>query len=94
MRTLLVALLLVPRLVAADAPAATTTKLTLDQVIAKAVANPRVQMSEGDRDAASARVDEADAARLPRVKVTAFTTISPEIHCDDPTCDKTSPTKF
>jgi len=92
MRTLLVALLLVPRLVAADPPAA--TKLTLDQVIAKAVANPRVQMSEGDRDAASARVDEADAARLPRVKVTAFTTISPEIHCDDPVCDKTSPTKF
>ena len=90
MRTLLVALLLLPRLVAAETP----TKLTLEQVIAKAVANPRVQMSEGDRDAASARIDEADAARLPRVKVSAFATISPEIHCDDPACNSTSPKNF
>ena len=90
MRTLLVALLLlVPRLVFADA------KLTLDQVIAKAVANPRVQMAAGDRDAAAARVDEADAARLPRVKVTAFATISPEIRCtNNDNCQTTTPTNF
>jgi outer membrane protein TolC len=88
MRTLLVALLLVPHLAAADG------KLTLDQVIAKAVANPRVQMAESDRDSAAARVDEADAARLPRVKLTAFATISPEIHCLDMQCDMTTPTNF
>jgi len=69
-------------------------KLTLDQVIAKAVANPRVQMAESDRDSAAARVDEADAARLPRLKLTAFATISPEIHCLDAACDMTSPTNF
>ena len=63
-----------PRYARAEPP-----KLTLDQVIAKAIANPRVQMANGDRDAAAARVDEADAARLPRLKATAFGTISPEI---------------
>src|SRR5215467_11144775 len=80
---------LVPSLAVA-APA----KLTLDQVIAKAVANPKVQMAEGDRDAAAARVDEADAARLPRVKVTAFGTISPHITCSDPGCTMTQPQNF
>ncbi len=89
MRTLWIALLLVPRLVAAE-PA----KLTLDQVIAKAVANPRVQMAQSDRDSASARSDEADAARLPRVKVTAFATLSPEIHCNDDACTSTTPKNF
>src|SRR3982750_786353 len=80
----------VPALAAAE-PA----KLTLDQVIAKAVANPRVRMAESDRDAASARIDEADAARLPRIKGTAFRTGSPEIHCDDPaTCITTHPINF
>jgi outer membrane protein TolC len=61
---------------AADPP-----KLTLSQVIAKAIGAPRVQMAEGDRDSASARVDEADAARLPHIKGTAFATISPKIAC-------------
>ncbi|CAN5146938.1 TolC family protein [soil metagenome] len=89
MRSLWLVLLLVPRLVAA-APA----KLTLDQVIANAVANPRVQMAQRDRDAAEARVDEADAARLPRVKVTAFATPSPEINCNDPQCTSTTPKNF
>lgn len=89
MRSLWLVLLLVPRLVAAE-PA----KLTLDQVIAKAVANPRVQMAQSDRDAAEARVDEADAARLPRIKVTAFATLSPEIHCNDPQCTSTTPRNF
>src|SRR5262249_55210198 len=41
-----------------------------------------------------ARVDEADAARLPRGKVTAFGTASPEIHCTDPTCTDTEPHTF
>jgi outer membrane protein TolC len=96
MRSLLVAFALLPRLAAADPP-----KLTLEQVIAKAVANPKVQMAIGDRDAASARVDEADAARYPHIKGTAFATISPDIHCTpnavDPTgnlCITTEPSNF
>lgn len=91
MRTLVFcALLMVSRLAGAEGP-----KLTLDQVIAKAVANPRVQMAESDRAAAAARVDEADAARLPRIKATAFATISPEIRCDDKaTCISTHPQNF
>lgn len=89
MRRSLLVLLLVPHLALADAP-----KLTLTQVIEKAVANPKVEMAEGDIDSAAARADEADAARLPRIKVTAFGTISPEIHCIDPDCLHTSPRNF
>src|SRR3569832_2807614 len=91
MRTLVLWVLVAAPTLAAAAPA----KLTLVQVIAKAVANPRVRMAESDRDAASARSDEADAARLPRIKGTAIATVSPEIHSDDPaTCITTHPTNF
>jgi outer membrane protein TolC len=69
-------------------------KLTLEQVIAKALASPKAEMAEGDRAAAEARVDEADAARLPRAKATVFGTISPEIRCNEPTCVTTEPTNF
>jgi outer membrane protein TolC len=69
-------------------------KLTLEQVIAKALASPRARMVDGDRDAAAARVDEADAARLPKAKITAFGTLSPEIHCLDPACNMTEPKNF
>ncbi len=80
-------LALAPRLAVAD-------KLTLDQVIAKAVANPRVEMAEQDRESAAARVDEADAARLPHLKGTAFATISPKIDCENPDCTQTDPNNF
>lgn len=89
MRWLVLAVLLVPSLAAADPP-----KLTLEQVIAKAVANPKVEMAQSDRIAAEARLAEADAARYPRIKATAFGTISPEITCDDPGCTMTSPRNF
>lgn len=69
-------------------------RLTLDQVLAKALASPKAEMAEGDRAAAEARVDEADAARLPRAKATAFGTISPEIRCNEPTCVTTEPKNF
>src|SRR2546430_9422146 len=88
MRRMLVALVLVPRMVSAD------TKLTLNQVIERALAGPRAQMADGDREAAAARVDEADAARLPRIKATAFGTLSPEIRCNDPDCLATEPRNF
>jgi outer membrane protein TolC len=90
-QALLVALLcVVPRAASAD------PKLTLDQVIAKAVSGPRVEMVEGDREAAAARVDEADAARYPKIKATAFGTISPEIRCVDTPrlCLETQPKNF
>lgn len=74
---------------AADPP-----KLTLEQVIAKAITGPKAQMALSDRDAAAARVDEADAARLPRGKLTAFATISPEIRCRDEACTQTDPKNF
>jgi outer membrane protein TolC len=63
-------------------------------VIAKAVASPKVQMALGDRDAAAARRSEAVAQLLPRVKITAFGTISPEIHCVDAACTETTPQDF
>src|SRR5262245_51843927 len=69
-------------------------RLTLEQVIAKALASPRADMAEGDRAAAAARVDEADAARLPRGKATAFGTLSPEIRCNDAACTATDPKNF
>ena len=89
MRSLAVAVVFVPALAAADPP-----RLTLEQVIARAIANPRVQMAQSDRDAAAARVREADAARLPRLRATAFGTLSPEIKCDDPDCTSTTPQNF
>lgn len=89
MRSLVLALSFIPTISIAE-----PQRLTLDQVIAKAVANPRVQMATGDRDAAAARVGEADAARLPRLKATAFGTVSPNIDCDDPACTRTSPKNF
>ncbi len=85
--------------VAADAPAGgkpppPSPKLTLPQVIEKTLVGPRARMAEGDAAAAAARVAEADAARLPRIKATAFGTISPEIECLDPGCTQTSPQNF
>jgi outer membrane protein len=92
MRSLVIGLLVLSSL--ASVAFAAPPKLTLEQVIAKALASPRAEMAEGDRAAAAARVDEADAARLPRVKATAFGTISPEIRCVDAACTQTDPTNF
>ncbi|HUJ62890.1 MAG TPA: TolC family protein [Kofleriaceae bacterium] len=96
MRRSFALLVLVPHLAAADPP-----KLTLDQVIARAIANPKVEMAVQDRESADAQLSEADAARYPRVKATAFATISPEIDCTsnvlDPSgklCLTTEPTNF
>nr|MDQ3367523.1 TolC family protein [Myxococcota bacterium] len=80
-------------LVAAPAGAA-PQKLTLEQVIAKAVAGPKVRMAEGDAAAAAGRLGEADAARLPRIRATAFGTISPEIECLNADCTRTGPENF
>ncbi len=81
-------------LVLASPASAAPTKLTLEQVIAKAVAGPRVRVADGDTGMAAARVEEADAARLPRVKATAFGTISPDIDCLNTDCTRTGPKNF
>jgi outer membrane protein len=75
-------------------PPPAAPQLTLDEAIAKALAGPRARMAQGDAAAAAARVDEADAARLPRIKATAFGTISPKIECIDAACTRTSPENF
>jgi len=92
MRSLSIGVLLLPGLAAAAWAA--PPKLTLEQVIAKALASPKAKMAEGDRAAAEARVDEADAARWPRFKATAFGTVSPEIRCVDTACTMTEPKNF
>src|SRR6185295_6788299 len=84
--------LILPGLI--TAAAAEPPKLTLEQVIAKALASPRAAIADSDAAGAAARVDEADAARLPRGKATAFGTISPKIECLDATCTTTSPRNF
>ena len=91
MRSFAIGVLLLPGLVTA---AAAAPKLTLDQVTAKALANPRARAADSDTAGAEARVDEADAARLPRAKLTAFGTISPNIRCADPDCIRTEPRTF
>src|SRR3954452_12026637 len=92
MRSFAIALLVLPALV--TMAAAEPPKLTLEQVIAKALAGPKAALADSDTAGAAARVDEADAARLPRGKMTAFGTISPEIHCLDTGCNQTSPKNF
>jgi outer membrane protein TolC len=92
MRSLVIGLLMVSSL--ASTAGAAPPKLTLDQVIARALAGPKARIADADRDAAAARVDEADAAWLPRAKATAFATVSPEIRCVDPQCTMTEPKNF
>jgi outer membrane protein TolC len=95
MRSLVIGLLLLPGLISQSrADPAAAPKLTLEQVMAKALASPKADMATGDREVAAARIDEADAARLPRFKATAFVTGSPEIHCLDASCTMTEPKNF
>jgi outer membrane protein len=86
---LVLAILCLPALAAAEGP-----RLTLDQVMAKALASPKARMADSDLEIAEARIGEAKALILPRVKGTAFATASPEIHCDNVDCTQTSPQNF
>src|SRR5262245_61890947 len=65
-------------------------KLTLEQVIAKALSSAKVRVADGDTAIAAARITEADAARWPRIKGTLFGTASPEVRCLDPACTITN----
>ncbi len=89
---------LVASLAALSTPAtpalAEAPKLTLEATIAKALVGPRARMGASSVDVAEARLGEAKALRLPRIKATLFGTISPEIDCLDPACTRTDPTNF
>src|SRR6185295_19888211 len=61
MRWFVFGVLILPGLI--TAAAAEPPKLTLEQVIAKALASPRAAIADSDAAGAAARVDEADAAR-------------------------------
>ena len=92
MRSLLIVFVIVvawPRASRADG-----TVLTLDDAIARALAGPRGQMAGADTDAARARRDEVVAAMLPRGKLTAFGTASPNIQCENTDCTRTDPDNF
>jgi outer membrane protein TolC len=86
-----IAVLTVCLLTAGDGWAEDPVRLTLDQLVGRAQASQRAQMAAADRDAAAARVDEADAARWAKLTASAFVAPSPEIRCDEPTCIQTSP---
>ena len=83
------ALVCLPTAAVAEGP-----RLTLDQVTQKALAGPKARMADGDREIATARYGEAKALILPRIKGTAFATISPDIQCDNADCTQTSPQNF
>lgn len=68
--------------------------MTLDEVTQKALTGPKARMADGDRAIAAARIGEAKAMILPRIKGTAFATISPDIECDNTDCTQTSPQNF
>jgi outer membrane protein TolC len=70
---------------------AAPTRLTLDQLIARSLSSSRASMAHEDTAAARARLDEAKAARLPKLSALAFLAPSPEILCVDPDCTTTDP---
>ena len=96
MRSIVFALALLVALgLAPPAARAAPPNQTHAQLGEKTVGGPRGRVAVGENEAASARVSEADAARLPRIKATAFGTISPEITCiDPPSCTQTEPQNF
>nr|HEX4315904.1 TolC family protein [Kofleriaceae bacterium] len=80
--------------IVASRTASASPKLTLEDTIGKALAGPKARMAASDIESAASRADEADAARLPRVSIKAFATVSPEINCANLDCTKTDPQTF
>ena len=93
-RSLLVLALVVSRAALSWADAPTTAavhRFTLQEATAAAMKNPQVAMARLDAQVAAARVDEADAARLPRFSATAFVGPSPKASCSNVECTVTTP---
>jgi HAE1 family hydrophobic/amphiphilic exporter-1 len=85
----LLAILLVPGTSVAE-----PERLTFDQLLARSQRSSRAEMAKADTEAARARVDEADAARMPTLSATAFVAPSPDIDCIDASCTETDPQDF
>lgn len=68
--------------------------LTLDELIARSLEGSRARMAHRDTEAAEARVDEAFAAKLPKITANAFIAPSPSIDCVDAACTTTDPESF
>jgi outer membrane protein TolC len=94
LRTCALAATLVAAVLPRAAAAQEATRLTFEQVLARAQQGPRARMAAGDTDAARARVDEADAARLPKVSALGYLAPSPDIECLNPECTRTDPEDF
>lgn len=88
-RALVITVLLVTT--ASPAAAQKQNKLTLSELITRAMNNPLARAAEYATDAAEARIREARGARFPSLQVTSFLAPSPEIECVDPACTQTSP---
>src|SRR5687767_4226544 len=69
-------------------------RLTFEQLLERASTSSRAQMARAETAVARARVEEADAARLPTLSATAFLAPSPDIDCVDPECTMTDPEDF
>jgi outer membrane protein, multidrug efflux system len=72
-------------------PEVTEQRLTLSQAMTAAMKNPRLALARLDIQAAGTRVDEADAARMPRLSATAFLAPSPKAICANTDCTVTTP---
>jgi outer membrane protein TolC len=69
-------------------------RLSLPEVISKVRSNPAARAADAERDAMQAQAAEARGARWPRIQLTTFLAPSPEIHCDNADCTRTSPVDF
>jgi outer membrane protein TolC len=71
--------------------AATPKRLTLNEAVARARANPLVRAATEQRRAAEARLSEARGARFPRAEIVSFIAPSPDIRCLNADCTRTDP---
>jgi outer membrane protein TolC len=81
-------------LLIAGVAGAAPKRLSLPDVISKVRSNPAARAADAERDAMRAQAAEARGARWPRIQLTTFLAPSPEIHCDNPDCTRTSPVDF
>lgn len=78
----------------AELAGAAPRQLSLPDVISKVRSNPAARAADAERAAMQAQAGEARGARWPRIQMTTFLAPSPEIHCDNPECTRTSPVDF
>lgn len=92
MRTLALAVVVLVQ--STGAAVADPHKLTLDEVMAKALAGPRARTARSTAETAEAQLGEAKALLFPRISGSVFGTASPKIRCLDAQCTATDPQDF